>query len=69
MRMIALQSAVGGMALSMAGMIAAAAGHLHPVAGAVTQEVIDVVVVLNALRAAWPPKALTDFHSTDGIAP
>ena len=65
MRMIALQSAVGGMALSMAGMIAAAAGHLPPVAGAVTQEVIDVVVVLNALRAAWPPKALTDFHMAD----
>jgi heavy metal translocating P-type ATPase len=69
MRIIALQSAVGGMALSMAGMIAAAAGHLPPVAGAVTQEVIDVVVVLNALRAAWPPKALTDFHPADGIAP
>ena len=65
MRMIALQSAVGGMALSMAGMIAAAAGLLPPVAGAVTQEVIDVVVVLNALRAAWPPKALTDFHMAD----
>ena len=62
MRMIALQSAVGGMALSMAGMIAAAIGHLPPVAGAIAQEVIDVVVVLNALRAAWPPKALTDFR-------
>jgi heavy metal translocating P-type ATPase len=69
MRMIALQSAVGGMGLSMAGMIAAAVGHLPPVAGAVAQEVIDVVVVLNALRAAWPPKALTDFHPADGIAP
>ncbi len=64
MRMIALQSAVGGMALSMAGMIAATAGYLPPVAGAVAQEVIDVVVVLNALRAAWPPKALTDFRAT-----
>ncbi len=61
MRTIALQSAVGGMALSVAGMIVAAAGHLPPVAGAIAQEIIDVVVVLNALRAAWPPKALTDF--------
>lgn len=69
MRIIALQSAVGGMALSMAGMIAAAAGYLPPVAGAVAQEVIDVVVVLNALRAAWPPRALTDFHPADRIAP
>jgi hypothetical protein len=31
------------------------------VAGAVTQEIIDVAAVLNALRAAWPPRALTDF--------
>jgi len=61
MRAIALQSAVGGMALSVAGMIIAALGHLPPVAGAISQEVIDVVVVLNALRAAWPPKSLTDF--------
>ena len=62
MRVIALQSAVGGMALSVAGMIFAALGLLPPVAGAISQEVIDVVVVLNALRAAWPPGALTDFR-------
>lgn len=61
MRRIALQSAVGGMAVSVAGMGFASFGFLPPVAGAITQEVIDVVVVLNALRAAWPPKALTDF--------
>ncbi|MCM2269763.1 MAG: heavy metal translocating P-type ATPase [Thermoanaerobaculia bacterium] len=61
MRSIALQSAVGGMALSLAGMGLAAAGLLTPVAGAVTQEVIDVAAVLNALRAAWPPRQLTDF--------
>jgi P-type E1-E2 ATPase len=63
MRAIALQSAVGGMAASVAGMGFAAAGLLPPVAGAITQEIIDVVVVLNALRAAWPPKALTDFRA------
>jgi heavy metal translocating P-type ATPase len=61
MRAIALQSAVGGMALSVAGMIVAALGHLPPVAGAISQEIIDIVVVVNALRAAWPPKSLTDF--------
>jgi heavy metal translocating P-type ATPase len=61
MRAIALQSAIGGMVLSAAGMIVAALGHLPPVAGAISQEVIDVVVLLNALRAAWPPKSLTDF--------
>jgi heavy metal translocating P-type ATPase len=61
MRSIALQSAVGGMLASIIGMILAAMGLLSPVAGAVTQELIDVVAVLNALRAAWPPRELTDF--------
>lgn len=61
MRRIALQSAVGGMALSVAGMLVAAAGYLPPVAGAVTQEVIDVFAVLNALRAAWAPPVLRDY--------
>ncbi|HEV2687831.1 MAG TPA: HAD-IC family P-type ATPase, partial [Bryobacteraceae bacterium] len=61
MRKIALQSAVGGMALSMVGMIAAATGHLSPVNGAIAQEFIDLVAVLNALRAALPPSQKTDF--------
>ncbi|MCG3118450.1 MAG: Zinc-transporting ATPase [bacterium] len=61
MRTIALQSAVGGMALSVLGMLFAMAGHLPPVAGAITQEIIDVVAVLNALRVAIPPKTLTDY--------
>jgi len=61
MRTIALQSALGGMALSMAGMGFAAAGYLSPVQGAVCQEIIDVLAVLNALRAAWPPRTLTDM--------
>ncbi len=61
MRKIALQSAVGGMALSLIGMVFAGFGYLSPVAGAVTQEIIDVFAVLNALRAAIPPKTLSDF--------
>ena len=61
MRTIALQSAVGGMALSVVGMVLACFGILPPVAGAVAQEVIDVFAVLNALRAAVPPKELSDF--------
>jgi heavy metal translocating P-type ATPase len=63
MRQIALQCAVGGMALSVIGMILASAGLLSPVAGAVSQEVIDVVAILNALRAAMRPKELTDFEA------
>ena len=61
MRAVALQSAVGGMALSALGMMAAAGGWLVPVAGAIAQEIIDVVAVVNALRAAWAPKSLTDY--------
>jgi heavy metal translocating P-type ATPase len=61
LRSIALQSAIGGMALSVIGMAAAAAGYLPPVAGAVLQEVIDVLAVLNALRVALPPRTLTDY--------
>jgi len=61
MRVIALQSAVGGMALSVAGMAFAATGHLTPVNGAIAQEVIDVLAVLNALRAALPPKVIHDL--------
>ena len=61
LRTIALQSAVGGMALSLVGMALASAGLLPPVAGAVFQEIIDVAAVVNALRAALPPRSLTDY--------
>lgn len=50
-RRVALQSVVAGIGLSMAAMVAAAAGLLTPVQGALVQEAIDVAVVLNALRA------------------
>ena len=53
-RTIAMQSIVVGMALSGLAMGAAAFGWLTPVAGALTQEAIDVAVILNALRALSP---------------
>ena len=62
MRSIALQSAIGGMGLSTIGMCIAAAGYLPPVAGAITQEVIDVLAVLNALRASMTPRMLSDHE-------
>jgi cation transport ATPase len=62
MRRIALQSSIGGMIASFIGMGAAAAGWLPPVMGAMAQEIIDVAAVLNALRAALPPKELTDYE-------
>ena len=50
-RRIAVQSVVVGLGLSIAAMCAAAFGYLPPVQGALFQEVIDVAVILNALRA------------------
>ena len=52
---IARQSILAGMGLSIAGMVAAAHGDLTPVAGALAQEVIDVAVIANALRALRVP--------------
>lgn len=53
-RGIAVQSIVAGMAMSGIAMVFAAVGLLPPVAGALTQEAIDVAVILNALRALTP---------------
>lgn len=70
-RRIAVQSALGGMLLSLAAMAAAAAGLLTPAVGALLQEGIDAAVILNALRAlgddrsarpALTPSAETLIH-------
>jgi heavy metal translocating P-type ATPase len=69
MRRIALQSAIGGMALSVIGMAFASGGLLSPVAGALSQEIIDIFAIFNALRAAIRPKELSDFGPVTGVAP
>jgi heavy metal translocating P-type ATPase len=66
-RRIALQSVVAGIGLSVAGMIAAAFGYLTPVQGALLQELIDVAVILNALRALRIVPG--DLGAPDGAAP
>lgn len=65
MRTIALQSALGGMALSIIGMIIAAFGFLPPVAGAISQEVIDVIAIMNSLRTIWKPAIMSDMPLND----
>lgn len=60
MRTIALQSAIGGVILSIVGMLAAA-GYLPPLQGAIAQEMIDVAAVLNALRVGFSKRVRTDF--------
>ncbi|XVJ52366.1 MAG: heavy metal translocating P-type ATPase [Vampirovibrio sp.] len=66
LRRIAMQSAVGGMILSLIGMGLATVGLLSPVEGALAQEAIDVLAILNALRLAWQPTIVTDMahHET-----
>lgn len=53
-RRIAIESVTAGMGLSIAAMLAALAGYVTPIAGAVLQELIDVAVIVNALRALRP---------------
>jgi heavy metal translocating P-type ATPase len=60
-RVIAMQTAIGGMVLSGIGMLIAVFGYLPPLSGAITQEIIDLVAVLNALRITIRPSRLSDF--------
>jgi heavy metal translocating P-type ATPase len=61
MRRIAVTSAVGGMLLSMIGMGAGALGLLAPIEGAILQEFIDLLSILNSLRMILPVKTIGDF--------
>ena len=54
-RFIAIESVYAGIGLSIGAMIAAAFGLINPVQGALLQEVIDVAVILNALRVLRDP--------------
>lgn len=63
MRGIALISAVGGMGLSLIGMAAASMGMISPIQGAIAQEVIDLLSILNSLRMILPTGSLSDFES------
>jgi P-type E1-E2 ATPase len=51
---VALQSIWIGIALSVALMVAAAAGYIPAIAGALSQELVDLATILNALRALSP---------------
>lgn len=67
-RKIAIESIVAGMALSGIAMGFAAFGWLTPIAGALTQEVIDIAVILNALRALGPGRRLSSQLLPDKFA-
>ena len=61
MRRIALQTAVGGIGLSLLGMGLAAVGLIPAISGAITQEVIDVLAVLNSARVGARRSPMTDL--------
>lgn len=53
---IALQAVLLGVALSVGLMLVAAFGHIPAVAGALTQELVDLACILYALRARTSPR-------------
>jgi heavy metal translocating P-type ATPase len=57
-RYIARQGVLVGMGMSLLAMAVAALGYLPPLIGAMVQEGIDVVIIINALRALGPLWAL-----------
>ncbi len=69
MRRIALQTAVGGIALSAVGMALAVVGLLPPLAGAVAQEVIDVLAIVNAARVPMARAPMADVPSASQPVP
>lgn len=62
MRRIVLQSAIGGMVLSIIAMGFAAGGYITPVIGALLQEAIDILAIVNALRLTWSRNIDTDLN-------
>ena len=62
MRRIVLQSAIGGMVLSVIAMGFAAGGYITPVVGALLQEGIDILAIANALRLTWSRNINTDLN-------
>ena len=68
-RRIASQSAMGGMLLSIIGMGFAATGYINPVTGAILQEIIDVLAILNALRLAFGSQIEIDLPEQEGWCP
>nr|HAT8712645.1 heavy metal translocating P-type ATPase [Legionella jordanis] len=66
-RRVVLQSALGGMLLSLIGMGFAAFGFIPPVAGALLQELIDVLAILNSLRLSFGKKIAIDLPTSANL--
>jgi heavy metal translocating P-type ATPase len=66
---LARQSIMAGLGLSAAAMVFAAFGFIPPILGALLQEGIDVLVILNALRASFPPTRRGPAATMDAASP
>lgn len=60
-RKIIMQSAVGGMILSIIGMIFASMGYISPSQGAIFQQIIDILAILNSLRLTISKEIFSDM--------
>ena len=60
-RKIILQSAIGGMLFSIVGMILASFGLISPSEGAIAQQIIDAVAIVNALRLTITKNVVSDI--------
>jgi cation transport ATPase len=60
---IARQSVIAGVVVSLALMIVASTGVIPALAGALAQEAVDIVTILNGLRAARASRDLVPFAS------
>ena len=61
-RKIILQSAIGGMLFSIVGMILASFGLISPSEGAIAQQIIDAVAIVNALRLTIIKNVASDIN-------
>jgi heavy metal translocating P-type ATPase len=60
-RKIILQSAIGGMIFSIVGMILASFGWVSPAQGAIAQQIIDAIAIINALRLTFVKNIHSDL--------
>ena len=60
-RKIILQSAIGGMIFSIVGMILASFGWVSPAQGAIAQQIIDAIAIVNALRLTFVKNIHSDL--------
>jgi heavy metal translocating P-type ATPase len=65
---VAMQSIWIGIVLSVGLMVAAAAGYVPAIAGALSQEIVDLATILNALRSLSPGRHMAPVRGQAGVS-